>query len=204
MSTFPPPTKKIRRCFFLSLAFVIVIPITCIVLGVTVRPKEFKYNARELASNDGIRKIYLHANLISADLKQGEMVLEWNFMDDTCNPEVTECNEVNIYFDANLLRHSDTNSSESFDNNRPTVPTFIWNVTAIISDRLLSNTPMFQTTLVVFPTYGYASDSISNPYASEVYYPFDRYLAEVFAFAKDASTNDTVQLLLDSTFGLVV
>ncbi len=30
------------------------------------------------------------------------------------------------------------------------------------------------------------------------------YIAEVFAFAKDASTNDTVQLLLDSTFGLVV
>ncbi len=60
MSTFPPPTKKIRRCFFLSLAFVIVIPITCIVLGVTVRPKEFKYNAREPASNDGIRKVDFH------------------------------------------------------------------------------------------------------------------------------------------------
>ncbi|PBK68519.1 hypothetical protein ARMSODRAFT_1019645 [Armillaria solidipes] len=205
MPTTPSPTKKIRRCFF-SLAFVIVVPITCIILGVTLHPTQFQYNAREPTSDDGIRerKVRLHADLISADLKQGMMVLEWDFTGDTCNPEVSECANVNIYFDANLLQHSDTSSSELSDNNRPTVPTFIWNVTAVVLDPILSNAPTFQTKLIVFRPYDYPSLSVIHTRASEVYYPFDRYLAAVYAFANEASTNETVRLSLESTSGLAV
>ncbi|PBK69044.1 hypothetical protein ARMSODRAFT_886591 [Armillaria solidipes] len=107
MSTYPPHTKKIRRCFFFSLAFVIVIPIICIVLGLKLHPQEFAYSANDAASDGSTRKIYLHADLISADLKQGTVVLDWSVLDDTCELECTDANDaclskctvVNIYFD---------------------------------------------------------------------------------------------------------
>ncbi len=47
----PPTTRKIRRCFFFSLAFVIIIPMTCIVLGVTLHPKEFQYIPTDPSAN---------------------------------------------------------------------------------------------------------------------------------------------------------
>ncbi|SJL14948.1 uncharacterized protein ARMOST_18424 [Armillaria ostoyae] len=205
MSTVSPSmAKKIRWCFFFSLAFVIVVPVLCIVLGKTLHPAEFAYI--DLDSNDDVprnQKIYLHADLTSADLKQGTMVIDWSILLDTCDSTSTNCTSVNIYFDANLL-HSDTNSSEPSDNNRPTVPTFIWNVTADDQDYYLSNSPKFQTELFVFPQHKYgAIHEVRHTYSSDVYYPFDRYYAEVLAFAEDSITNESVPLVLDSTAGLV-
>ncbi|PBK58456.1 hypothetical protein ARMSODRAFT_1028250 [Armillaria solidipes] len=205
MSTVSPSmAKKIRRCFFFSLAFVIVVPVLCIVFGKTLHPAEFAYI--DLDSNDDVprnQKIYLHADLTSADLKQGTMVIDWSIIWDTCDSTSTNCTSVNIYFDANLL-HSDTNSSEPSDNNRPTAPTFIWNVTADDQDYYLSNSPKFQTELFVFPQHQYgAIHEVRHTYSSDVYYPFDRYFAGVLAFAEDASTNESVPLVLDSTAGLV-
>ncbi len=44
MSTIAPlATKKHLRCFFFSLAFVIVIPVVSILFGVTQHPAEFAY-----------------------------------------------------------------------------------------------------------------------------------------------------------------
>ncbi|KAK0452134.1 uncharacterized protein EV420DRAFT_1559030 [Desarmillaria tabescens] len=204
MPTSPPATKRIRRCFFFSLTFIIVIPITCLVFGVTLHPTEFQYNASDNTSNGSIRKISLHADLVSANLDQGVIVLDWSFWDDTCDPRVMECANVNIYFDANLLQQSDTNSSKASDNGRPTDPIFIWNVTAAVFDPVLSNTPRFQTKLAVYAPFDYTNHSVMHTRAASLYYPFDRYLAEAFAFAIDARTNDTVQLFLESTSGLAV
>ncbi|KAK0430965.1 hypothetical protein EV421DRAFT_2041515 [Armillaria borealis] len=199
----PSMARKIWRCFFFSLAFVIVVPVLCIVLGKTLHPAEFAYI--DLDSNDDVpRNIYLHADLTSADLKQGTMVIDWSIIWDTCDSTSTNCTSVNIYFNANLLQHSDTNSSEPSDNNRPTVPTFIWNVTADDQDYYLSNSPKFQTELFVFPQHKYgAIHEVRHTYSSDVYYPFDRYYAEVLAFAEDSITNESVPLVLDSTAGLV-
>ncbi|PBK88248.1 hypothetical protein ARMGADRAFT_1034211 [Armillaria gallica] len=195
MSTVSPlATKKVLRCFFFSLAFVIVIPIVSIVLGVTQHPAEFSYELPQI--NDTVpRTVYLHADLISADLKQGTMVLDWSIIFDTCDPESASCTNVNIFFDANLLQQTETNSTESSDNNLPTVPTFIWNFTT--SDDILSNSPRFQTDLFVFRNYSFDIHSVKHTHSSDVYF------TEVFTFATDATTNEMVPLSLFSTAGLV-
>ncbi|KAK0472984.1 hypothetical protein IW261DRAFT_1423958 [Armillaria novae-zelandiae] len=191
------------RCFLFSLAFVIVIPILCIVLGKTLHPAEFAYTDLD-TDNDETRKIYLHADLTSADLKQRTMVLDWSIIYDTCNSMSTNCSSVNIYFDTNLLRRSVTNNSDPSNNNRPVVPTFIWNVTADDQDYYLANSPRFQTELSVFPQYKVGVDhQIKYTLSSDVYYPFDRYVAGVLAFAEGVRTNESVRLILDSTAGLV-
>ncbi|KAK0434222.1 hypothetical protein EV421DRAFT_1992864 [Armillaria borealis] len=196
MSTVSPLTaKKFWSCFFFSFAFVVVIPTICIVLGVTQHPAEFSYNAPSM--DGGIRQVTLHADLISADLKQASMVLDWNILLDTCYLG-NNCTIVNIYFDANLLHLSDTNSSIPSDNDEPTDPTFIWNTTAYNVD-IFANTPTFQTELSIFPR---SKNARKHSSSSDVYYPFDVYLAEVFAFAEDASTKEPVGLFLQSTSGL--
>ncbi|PBK88271.1 hypothetical protein ARMGADRAFT_1034229 [Armillaria gallica] len=183
MSIIPSPTmKKIRLCFFVSLAFLIVIPITCIVLGVTLHPTEFEYIPRDPSVN---RIISLHADLISADVMQGSMVLQWSIADDSC--AVEGCSDVNIYFDSNLL-HSGAENSGPADNNRPVNPTFVWNVTAGYEDDL-ARVPTFQTQLAVIPPSGDYSKKhlVRDTHLSEVYYPFDRYLTVIFGFAEDAT-----------------
>ncbi|PBK99910.1 hypothetical protein ARMGADRAFT_523195 [Armillaria gallica] len=216
MPTYPPHTKKIRRCFFFSLAFVIVIPIICTVLGSKLHPQEFAYKADDDTSDDSTRKISLHSDLISADLKQGTMVLDWSVWEDTCPSDCSvandtclssECTVVNIYFDTNLLHHSDIGDIQSSGNNRPVDPIFIWNATAD-NDRF-SNIATFRTELAVFPPDDFVDDdgtkpSVRDTLSSEVYYPFDRYLAAISAFAEDASSNATVPLSLESTSGLAV
>ncbi|KAK0493860.1 hypothetical protein EDD18DRAFT_395017 [Armillaria luteobubalina] len=209
MSTMSPPTtKKIRRCFFVSLAFVTIVPLTCIVLGVTLHPKEFQYIPQDLSLN---RTIYLHADLISADVKQGSMLLEWTVMGDSCASctdagcTVEGCPDVNIYFDSNSL-HSDSGNNGPADNNRPENPTFVWNATAGYNDNL-ANIASFQTELAVTPplSVDYSQKHlVRHTRSSEVYYPFDRYLAVIFGYAEDASSNATVSLYLDSTSGLAV
>ncbi|SJL16663.1 uncharacterized protein ARMOST_20191 [Armillaria ostoyae] len=199
MLTSPSPTKKIRWCFFFSLAFVIVIPITCTLLGVTLHPTEFQYSANDPITDGSTRKISLHANLITADLKQGTVVLDWSIAGDNC---VSKCPVVNIYFATNLL-HSDTSSNGPSGNNRPVDPIFVWNVTAYYNDTY-SNFPTFQTELVVFPLYDYTKHPVRHTRSSQVYYPFDRYYAKILGFAEDASSNATVPLSLGSTSGLAV
>ncbi|KAK0226757.1 hypothetical protein EDD85DRAFT_975950 [Armillaria nabsnona] len=204
MSTVSPSTKKkIWPCFFLSLTFVLVIPTLCIVLGMTLHPAEFAYMDFNFNVN-GPRQIYLHADLMSANLKQGTMVIDWSILLDTCDSMSTDCTSVNIYFDANLIQQSSTSSNDPSDNNRPTVPTFVWNCTASTQDYVLSNSPKFQTQLFVFPKHKYGTiHQVRHTYSSNVYYPFDSYFAEVLAFAEEASTNESVPLALVSTAGLV-
>ncbi|KAK0226753.1 hypothetical protein EDD85DRAFT_163293 [Armillaria nabsnona] len=204
MSTVSPSTtKKIWRCFIFSIAFVIVIPTLCIVLGKTLHPAEFAYVDFD-SNDDGPRQIYLHADLISADLTQGTMAIDWSILFDNCNSTSTNCPSVNIYFDANLLQQSSTGNNEPSDNNRPTIPTFVWNFTANSQDYVRSNSPKFQTQLFVFPKYDYGSiHQVRHTYSSDVYYPFDSYFSTVLAFAEDASTNESMPLVLYSTAGLV-
>ncbi|KAK0472985.1 hypothetical protein IW261DRAFT_1660123 [Armillaria novae-zelandiae] len=195
--------KKIWGCFLFSLTFVIAIPTLCIVLGMTLHPAEFAYMDFNFNVN-APRQIYLHADLISADLKHEAMVIDWSILLDTCDPMSTDCTDVNIYFDTNLLQQFSTNNNGPSDNNRPKVPTFVWNYTAYNEDFVFSNSPKFQTQLFVFPKHEYGIvEQVRHTYSSNVYYPFDRYFAEVLAFAEDASTNKSVPLVLVSTAGLV-
>ncbi|KAK0493695.1 hypothetical protein EDD18DRAFT_1356151 [Armillaria luteobubalina] len=203
-----PTMKRIRRCFFFSLFFAIVVPVICIILGVELHPSEFEYSSA--AGSDGVnRTISLHADLISADLKQGAVVLEWSIVNDTCYDVDFNCTNANIYFSANLLQQSNIymNSSNPSNNNPPADPTFIWNITADQYEPY-SDIPIFQTVAAIFNPFNDGSSSnkghpISHSHTSNVYYPFDHYTAAVFCFAEDATTNGPVNLHLNSTSGLI-
>ncbi|PBK68501.1 hypothetical protein ARMSODRAFT_1040091 [Armillaria solidipes] len=201
-------TKRIRCCFFSSLVFVTMVPVACIIFGKTLHPREFEYHAPAASVDDGtrMRKISLSADLISADLKKGQAVLDWAIVDDTCSgPSLANCTTINIYFAANLLQQSDMNRSKPSSSNKPTDPTFIWNITAYESDDY-SDFLVFQTVSAIFYPTTANTDSkhpIRHSHASDVYYPFNRYTAEVFCFAEDASTNAPVKLHLQDTSGLV-
>ncbi|KAK0215440.1 hypothetical protein IW262DRAFT_1320704 [Armillaria fumosa] len=204
----PPTTKKIRRCFFVSLAFVTIVPLTCIILGVTLHPKEFQYIPPDPSLN---RTVNFFLILTCSDVKQGSMLLEWSVTGDSCasctdaDCTVEGCSDVNIYFDSNLL-HSDAGNSGPANNNRPVDPTFVWNATAGYNDNL-ANIASFQTELAVTPPLSadYSKKHlVRHTRSSEVYYPFDRYLAVIFGYAEDASSNATVSLYLESTSGLAV
>ncbi|PBK88275.1 hypothetical protein ARMGADRAFT_1034233 [Armillaria gallica] len=124
------------------------------------------------------------------------MTLDWIVIDNTCYPKVgVPCTNINIYFDINLLQRSDTNSSDPSSNKRAVDPVFIWNATALFLDPILSQYPTFQTKHAVFLPYNFME--YASIYASI-------YIAAVFAFATDASTNDPVKLHLNSTSGLAV
>ncbi|KAK0452164.1 uncharacterized protein EV420DRAFT_1749967 [Desarmillaria tabescens] len=146
------------------------------------------------------RAIYLHASLISADIAETTMIMLWSVVRDTCH---SNCTDVNIFFDTNLLQ-SDNEGGSPASNNRPSSPTFIWNATADAHDLTYAKVANFRTDVNIYPPweYIYTTVTVEDAHASLVFYPFDSYLADIFAFAEDASNNDTVSLIIDSTSGL--
>ncbi|PBK88210.1 hypothetical protein ARMGADRAFT_1065641 [Armillaria gallica] len=89
-------------------------------------------------------------------------------------------------------------------NDRPKDPIFTWNVTNWeLGDHAFdprNNVPTFRTNLVVHPNHNHA---MSSSHASLVYYPFDNYNTEVFAFSEDESMNKSVSLVLNSASALL-
>ncbi|KAK0215428.1 hypothetical protein IW262DRAFT_1496378 [Armillaria fumosa] len=201
-----PATKRIRCCFFSSVVFIIMVPIACIIFGKTLHPREFEYHAPASSIADGTRIVSIGTILARSDLKKGEVVLDWTIVDDTCyDNNLANCTTINIYFAANLLQQSYMNHSKPSNSNKPTDPTFIWNITASESDHY-SDFPVFQTVSAIFYSRDQDPNSkhpIRHSHTSDVYYPFDRYAAVAFCFAEDASTNAPVKLHLEDTSGLV-
>ncbi|KAK0434198.1 hypothetical protein EV421DRAFT_1992805 [Armillaria borealis] len=173
-----------------------MVPTLSITLALRLHPGgELSY----VTNAEGI-KIYLSANLISADIQNTAMVVEWYIDNDTCG---ANCTEVDIFVDINLCPSNNRPDHHPYNSNRPTDPIFIWNAT---NSNLgahdyypRNNLPTFRTNVVVYPNYGHAP---SSSHASLVYYPFDSYNAKMFAFARDASTNKSVSLVLNSASAL--
>ncbi|SJL16589.1 uncharacterized protein ARMOST_20115 [Armillaria ostoyae] len=140
------------------------------------------------------------------------MTVEWHIDDDNCDHN---CTEVDIFFDANLSP-SDSQDHGPYNSNKPNTPTFIWNATNWLMGPHdydpRNNFPIFRTNLI----------TLESGHASLVYYPFDRhailfatfswsdvtyprcasYNAQIFAFAQDRSTNESVSLVLASASAL--
>ncbi|KAK0477809.1 hypothetical protein IW261DRAFT_1420661 [Armillaria novae-zelandiae] len=100
------------------------------------------------------------------------MAVEWYIHTDTCS---ANCTEFSIFFET------------------PTDPVFIWNVTNFGAHKYdqTNNLPAFNTRVTIYPNYNHA---LSSTDGSLVYYPFDSYKAEIFAFAQDSFTNESIPL----------
>ncbi|KAK0452194.1 uncharacterized protein EV420DRAFT_1645832 [Desarmillaria tabescens] len=131
------------------------------------------------------------------------IVVEWSIGFDTCILPYTEslnCTEVNIFFDINLSPSDPRHDVSPYNNNIPTDPIFIWNATFLQSEANYYNydSPIylhtFRTELTLSTSNTPCGMNLLYPYGSLVYYPFDCYNMEIFAFAQETSTNKSVSL----------
>ncbi|PBK68449.1 hypothetical protein ARMSODRAFT_1085393 [Armillaria solidipes] len=202
----PPSPRRLISCFITSLLFVTLVPAVCITLALRLRPGGELSYVRDPNAGELDRTISLHADLISVDISQTTMLVEWTIDWDTCG--FSNCTEVNIFFDTNLFPKDARREDSPYSNNRPTDPIFVWNVIDwnLGTNGYLTedNDATFRTELIIYPQYDYTQHALEHSHASLVYYPFDRYNSEIFAFAEEASTNESVSLVLDSATGLIV
>ncbi|KAK0430458.1 hypothetical protein EV421DRAFT_2041820 [Armillaria borealis] len=117
------------------------------------------------------------------------MVVYWSIAFDTCTKGIypNNCTTVNIFFDTNLSPSDPRHDTGPYSTNKLPDPFIICSGSSAYGFR------SFRTELVIFtPDASYLSA-----------YPFDIYLVLIYAFAQDVSTNESVNLGLHSTFGLI-
>ncbi|PBK88216.1 hypothetical protein ARMGADRAFT_1168141 [Armillaria gallica] len=200
---------RVSCCFATSLSFVIVVAIFFVTLVLKLRPGGGSLYTVNPDSTVTDRTIFLNAVLVSADIPQTSMLVEWFVDADTCK---VNCPEVNIFFDTNLSPSDDSSDCGPSSNNRPTYPIFVWNptggVTLMVDSNYsdsLGNSPTFRTKFNIYPLGNYSQHSSFISHKSlAYYYPFDVYWAGIFAFAQEVSTNKSVNLALDSSSSLIV
>ncbi|KAF9054820.1 hypothetical protein BJ165DRAFT_1440935 [Panaeolus papilionaceus] len=203
--------KHLRWWIISCVVFLISAPILSIMLGLNLHTRDFEYK-NPANSNFNGRTLLMQARLIGADPAMGTLTLDWNILGEKgveeCYKEpgvedpavvaarrnLSACTDVQIFFDMNLLRSSDNSASRS--NDIPIRPIFKFNATSFALNDVRANTPIFRTELALFSTV--------DKHSSLIYYPFDRYSAEVFMFARDAKTNLTVGIELDKARGIAV
>ncbi|PBK90377.1 hypothetical protein ARMGADRAFT_1032420 [Armillaria gallica] len=189
--TSPRSSSRVSFCFTTTLSFLIFIPTSCLTLSLSQNAGGEVVCTTNPDSEDPNRtewKIFLHADLLSADVPEATMFVDWFISGDTCE---VDCSAVNIFFDD---RCHDGLSS----NNRPIDPIFVWNITANHDDSL-ANIVIFRTKHIIGPAYQYIFQynpikMISHRTLSP--YPFDSYHSGIIAFAEEILTNKPVSLAI--------
>ncbi|KAK0421879.1 hypothetical protein EV421DRAFT_1914914 [Armillaria borealis] len=193
----PQSPSKVFHCLIFSISFVVIVPILCIALALGLPPGGELSYTRDSDLKDINRTIYLMADLISVDIPNAAMVMDWLIYLDTCE---VNCTDVNIFFDTNFFSSDHSDDHNPYNTNIPTDPIFKWNASYPIDPDLRRNIPIFSTKLIVLPD---DDDSFAHR-RSIVYYPFDSYGAFIVAFAQEAATNKSVSVSIISATGRVV
>ncbi|PBK68441.1 hypothetical protein ARMSODRAFT_1019578 [Armillaria solidipes] len=132
-------------------------------------------------------------NLVSADIFDGTIVVEWIVQGDSC---FSNCSEVEIFFDTpSLSIYGDS----LYNNDTETYPVFVWNATLAEAAHRNFRTELNLTTYNDF-TYGYNQFG----YSSLIYYPFDYYTTKVTLSARDTLTSEELGLWVSWSSGKVV
>ncbi|KAF4617603.1 hypothetical protein D9613_006280 [Agrocybe pediades] len=191
---------RLRWWIGCCLTFLIVAPVASIMIGLRVHARDFQYipDKTTIAKFSG-RMLQVELVLISADPMNGFMTMDWTILDEAqsqCSASnIDACTDINIFFDNNLLS-GDGSSFQYRTSDRPSQPIFKFNATVHALHDIVGNTPTFRTHLAMF--------SPGNRQSSPIFYPFDEYSAEIFIFAQDVKTNETVGLDFVSTRGIAV
>ncbi|KAK0421655.1 hypothetical protein EV421DRAFT_1965917, partial [Armillaria borealis] len=140
------------------------------------------------------RTLIFQVDLVSADLPQSTMLVDWSISEDNCE---LDCPTVNIFFDTNISPSDDRRDDGPSSNNRPTNPIFIWNNTARHDDPL-RNVATFRTTHIIGPVYQLYIVQYNLikmiSYGTLSHYLFDSYASRIFTFAEETLTNKPVSL----------
>ncbi|KDQ62018.1 hypothetical protein JAAARDRAFT_45428 [Jaapia argillacea MUCL 33604] len=170
----------------------IVLTISAIGVGVGWAVKLHTFNGADEPYSTGI---FLQSNLVSIDADQQTMVMDWMIVGYTCSQQniSAPCPDVNLYSDQNLIRPS--NGSGPSDNNLPSAPIFTLNGTEWASQNVLANSPIFRTDIVI---------SNSGTGRTTQSYPFDKYFASIFMFARDINNSQFMPVNINQTGGIAV
>ncbi|PBK68480.1 hypothetical protein ARMSODRAFT_1004798 [Armillaria solidipes] len=177
-TTSPRSPSRVSRCFAITLSFLVIVPALCLTLSLTQNSGgELPYITNANLTDGANRTV----DLVSADLPQSTMLVDWSISEDNCR---LDCPAVNIFFDTN---------------NRPTNPIFIWNNTARHDDPL-RNVATFRTKHIIGPVYQLYIVQYNLikmiSYGTLSHYPFDSYASRIFTFAEETLTNKPVSLAI--------
>ncbi|KAF9477201.1 hypothetical protein BDN70DRAFT_934391 [Pholiota conissans] len=202
----PPPKypdiehhrKVLRYWIICTFSFLVISPLLSVLLGVNLRTRDFAYTPDPANPTFTGRSLELEAVLVSADPMNFVMTFDWTILGENVNSPCTttaldKCTDINIFFDNNLLAQTDSSTRTS---DPPDTPLFKHNAKSAILMDITANTPTFRTNLQLF--------SPGNRESSLIFYPFDVYTAEIFIFAQEAGTNNTVGIQINSTRGIAV
>ncbi|KAG2006035.1 hypothetical protein CC2G_002389 [Coprinopsis cinerea AmutBmut pab1-1] len=192
---------RIRLWIGFCFAFIVLAPVISIVMGYHLHSNDMVYPAEPKAEFPG-RTISLEVVLVSADPKLGSITLDWSFLRELRSPcsidNVDACTDVNLFFDANLLRASGEYSSQEdvASSGRPDRPVFVLNTRGIVERDIRAQKPTFRTQLSLFHP--------SDRHSSLLFYPFDTYTAEIVLFAEEVGTNATVGVEIGDARGVAI
>ncbi|KAK0477832.1 hypothetical protein IW261DRAFT_1632015 [Armillaria novae-zelandiae] len=194
MSRYQKPSR-VFCCFITALLFTIVVPTVWITSALWIGSTGVLDNFHETESRN--RSLVLFVKPLTANIASFTAVAGWSVESDTCR---SDCTEVEIFFDIDPppLNESDPGYRSYHDKAR-TTPIFTWNATGT------GNTRNFRSKLNLLHSddvQDYKSGHFDKH--SPAYYPFDRYETSISAFARDASTNESIQLEFHPGSGFVV
>ncbi|KAI0930473.1 hypothetical protein AcW1_009145 [Taiwanofungus camphoratus] len=137
--------------------------------------------------------VVLSANLVDVDSNGQTMTIDW-FVLYSCDPN--NCQDVNLFFDANLLR-SQSDSGATANNLKPPPIFFIngTNYLDALKGDYRSSSPVFRTDVAI---------TSSDTGRTEQSYPFDEYTATLVFFAQTLDNNGTVPVAINYTEGIAV
>ncbi|KAK0191848.1 hypothetical protein F5146DRAFT_1135539 [Armillaria mellea] len=188
-------------CFFITaVSFIIAVPTVWITSALQLRNVGHRYYVAD--SENTNRSLTLFANLVSTDLIHGTVVAEWTVEKDTCTD--SNCTDVRIFIDTRPPPSDPRYESGSYNDNALTVPNSTWNAT-LLGTRRRRGGLSFRTPLTLYTSNDYQDYYSGTSYEDRLlYYPFDRYETQISAFARDASTNESVSLQFYSGSGFIV
>ncbi|KAK7039875.1 hypothetical protein R3P38DRAFT_493444 [Favolaschia claudopus] len=197
-----PRSKIIRQILASILLTAIVIALS---FGITSHLILGEVDDHLPLENAPPQQISLTANFLDIDTTARTMTVDW-YTDYDCDNS-TQIFATNIFVDSNLLAApSGTQLSDMASIAIPTTPIFRMNITEACSDednRARANSPVFRTILKLTgqPSASRSRQAGQANRDSLQAYPFDNYYFEVFMFATVASTNQSVGMNLEDSFG---
>ncbi|KAK0229662.1 hypothetical protein EDD85DRAFT_973492 [Armillaria nabsnona] len=195
--------SRVFCCFITALSFTVIVPTVWITAALWLRSVgDLDYVADSDIENTD-RYLVLFVKLVAANIHDGTMVAEWSVEKDTCSSN-SNCTEVEIFFDMHISPSDPIYGGGPRNKKALSGPISVWNTTTT-GTRRGKNAQSFRTRLNLSTSDNYEDYHSGHSYENSlIYYPFDRYETNLSAFAKDTSTNESVNLEFSSGSGFII
>jgi hypothetical protein len=180
-----PPLKSKRNIhIFISLLFPLVSLLIGLLYGHFSFAPEYQINAHaRVPPQSDLSTVVLNADLISANLMDGFLVLNWTIRDVKCARPAQDCSPVNVYLQNISDFYASSDDGQLLTRKIQSRPSLTYPSMPEIGDLPGQNT----VEIVVE--------------RSLQLYPFDKYFSNVILFAQDSNTSDTVYVDVTFTAG---